>query len=399
MIRRANWFMIGPILILFLVSVYYVVTTSSYVKFWADDFCSSILLRNNGYWQSQIIWWKGWTGRYSYIAFLDLFELFGLTGAKILPLIQYVLILITGLPFSLLSIFFLINSPNIIQTFYWMTGSLNYFAPFILLNAFLFLLYKPFSKYQYLIGFILLFIATGFSEAFGVANLLFLIFLYLILPRASSKRLIAVGILSTVLSLGLMSLAPGNAVRSATVTHPSGLADLITKTLIYSKWYLIHLLYIKTFVISILTIIAGAFVFLNRKAKYFEKPKLVMLLSVGFMIGITVAVVGLTYQAMNWEPPERVMFIVNNMIIMATIIFSTGLFQLLSKFVSIRISRFVFVILVLLLTYQVHLDWSKVKLELKTSAESPTYMAVGKLDGLEENKGWVKSCIIGYYGE
>jgi len=55
--------------------------------------------------------------------------------------------------------------------------SLNYFAPFIFLNLFLFLLIKPFKKYFYILGFILLFIATRFSEAFGVANILFLTFL------------------------------------------------------------------------------------------------------------------------------------------------------------------------------------------------------------------------------
>ena len=394
--KKLNWYIIAPILILFGVASYYVLTTSSLVRFWADDFCSSVLLRNNGYWQSQLIWWKGWTGRYSYIAFLDFFELFGLTGAKVLPLIQYLLILMASFPYSLLSIFFLINSPNIIQSFYWMTGSLNYTAPFIFLNLFLALLLFKDKKYFPVLGFILLFIATGFSESFGVANLIFLLLLLLIFYKRGKNKIIIYGLAATILSLGLMYLAPGNAARSATVSHPANLYELIKSTFMYTKWYLIHLFYIKTFVISVLTIIIGAFVFLDSKKKYFELPKLVIQRTLGFIIAVTLTVVGLTYQAINWEPAERVMSIVNNYIIIAVIIFSIALFQLINKYIPKRLFTPLFVISLLLLSYQVHVDWSKVKAELKNSAESATYVAVGKLDGLTDNKGWVASCIMEY---
>jgi len=390
------------VLVLFGVSTYYVLHSIYYVRLWADDFCSSVLLRNNGFIKSQIIWWNGWTGRYSYIAFLDLFELVGLTGAKLLPLIQIVIfsipiIIVMGVAGLLFIPIFLVNSPNIIQSFYWMTGSLNYFAPFVFLNLYLLLLFKPLKKYSLFLGVLLLIIATGFSEAFGIANLLFLSFLYIVLPDSKSKKQIAFGFFATVLSLGFMYLAPGNSVRSATVSHPESLFILIKSTLVYSKWWLVHLLYIKTFVISILTIIASAFVFLKPKHKYFKNPKLVILLSFGFMVSVTLAVVGLTYQAMNWEPPERVMSIVNNMIILGTLVFSIALFQLTNKFIPKIVTNISFAVLVLSLTFFVNKDWSKVKNELKSSAESPTYLSVGKLDGLEDNKGWVKSCIIEYY--
>ncbi len=394
--KKVNWYILIPILALFLVSGYYVVTTSSLVRFWADDFCSAVFLRNNGYLQSQIMWWNGWTGRYSYIAFLDLVQLFGLNGAKILPIIQYLLIFLIGFPYSLISIFYLTTSPNIIQTFYWMTGSLNYFAPFIFLNGFLLLLFKPIRKWTLFAGFMTLLISTGFSEAFGVANILLLSLLFLILKNTDQRKILIVGIVSTVLSLGVMYIAPGNAVRSATVNHPESIGALITSTLIYSKWYLIHLMYIKSFVLSVLVVISGAFVFLKAKTKYFTSPKLVLLYSSLFMIAVTLAVVGLTYQAMNWEPPERVMSIVNNMIILATVIFSIALFQIFQNSVSKTFSRLAFAVLVLLLTYSVSLDWGKVKNELKVSANSPTHMAVGKLDGLTENNGWVATCIAGY---
>jgi hypothetical protein len=421
-IKKFNWYIFIPILILFLFSSYYILSTSNYVRYWADDFCSSVLLRNNGYWQSQIIWWKSWTGRYSYIAFLDFVELFGVIGAKILPVFLFVvfvfaLYLTFGLQISLvLSILFLINSPNIIQSFYWMTGSLNYFAPFIFLNLFLALLFRKSKKYTYAVASILIFIAVGFSESFGVALLFFLIYLLLVLDKSNNRRLLIVGILSTVLSLGLMFLAPGNAVRSSTVSHPEGLLDLLSKTFSYSKWYLIHLLYIKEFVLSVLAIVVGAFVALDRNKKYFESPKKVVLYSIAFMIGITFVVVGLTYQAMNWEPPMRVMTIVNYMIIYSLVIASVASVQLYAKYVKDIVSKTIFILLIVLLVFQVNRQWGSVRDELKTYStgwdkietslidapdgsvvEVPELKPVGKLDGFKENKGWVSSCIAGYY--
>jgi hypothetical protein len=100
---------------------------------------------------------------------------------------------------------------------------------------------------------------------------------------------------------------------------------------------------------------------------------------------------------MNWEPPMRVMTIVNYMIIYSVIIASIALNQLVGKYVPKLLSKISFVVLVIMLCFQVSKQWSSVKQELKLSAVSPTYVAVGKLDGLTENGGWVKSCIDGYY--
>ncbi|WKZ25971.1 MAG: DUF6056 family protein [bacterium] len=297
-----------------------------------------------------------------------------------------------------------------------MTGSLNYFAPFIFLNFYLALLFKKGKKYTNLVGFVLIFIAVGFSESFGVALLLFLIYLFFILGKFKNRRLLAVGVLSTVLSLGLMYLAPGNAVRSATVSHPDSLMDLVYKTFLYSKWYLVHLLYIKEFIMSVLVIIFGSFVVLDKSKKYFSNPKFVLFSSVGFIVGIIFIVVGLVYQSMNWEPPMRVMTIVNYMIIYTLIPFSVSLFQIFSRYIPTFLSKLVLFVVVLLLIFQVNNLWGSVHNEIKNYAVSWDVIEkklidapkgsvvnvgelkpVGKLDGFAENKGWVSSCIAGYY--
>ncbi len=421
---RINKSIYFAIVAVFAVSIYYILTTVPFVRLWADDFCSSVFLRNNGYFNSQIMWWKGWTGRYSYIAFLDFVELFGLTGAKILPILLVLLFTIPALlmagSFGLLfAPIILVNSPNIIQSFYWMTGSLNYFAPFVFLNFYLLLLFKPLKnkKYNYILSFLLLFIAAGFSEAFGLANILFLVLLFFVFTNTNSRKLIAVGIFATILSLGLMFLAPGNAARSATVSHPESLIELIKSTLVYSKWYLVHLFYIKSFVISVLSILTASFVFLKTKVKYFENPKLVIASSFVFMIAVTLSVVGLTYQAMNWEPPERVMSIVNNFILMSIVFGSMALFQIVGSKVPKLVSKILFIVAMVFLIYQLNNDWSNVRKEMSDYANNwdrvdeilissdkakavsvPNIQSVGKLDGFTENKGWVLGCIKAYYG-
>ncbi|WKZ25972.1 MAG: hypothetical protein QY322_01535 [bacterium] len=105
--KKVKWYISIPVLVLFLVASFYVLNTSSYVRYWADDFCSSVLLRNNGYWQSQIIWWNSWTGRFSATFFTGLAEILGQNFVNILPLILFVLFtvslyLVFGLPIALL---------------------------------------------------------------------------------------------------------------------------------------------------------------------------------------------------------------------------------------------------------------------------------------------------------
>ncbi len=413
---RKNQLITSFAFVLFVFTGFYVISTSSYVRFWVDDFCSAAFLRDNGYWQAQILWWKNWTGRVLYFAFFAFFELFGPNIVRVLPPLQYLLILLIGFPYSLLSIFFLINSPNVIQSFYWMTGSLNYFAPFIFLNMFLFLLFRKTGKHHRFFAFTILFIATGFNESFGVATILLLIFLLTFLKDLRKRNLILFGLAAVIASLVFMRLAPGNSVRSSTVSHPGNVVDLITDTFYYSRWYLIHLFYIKTFVLSLLVLISGFFIFLNKDRKYLLNPKRVILLSIIFCILITLSVVGLTYYAMNFEPPERVMSVVNNMIIYLAVIGSVALFDIYKNKIPQILPKLVFFLACILLIININSDWRKVKNEIgdyaitwdkaekdiinfdaDDSVDVNYIKAVGKLDGLTENGGWVAGCIASYY--
>lgn len=120
-----------------------------------------------------------------FYVFLNLFEIFGPYAARVLP------ILITGgmiIPFfaalsfdmilaPIFVVLALVNTPNIIQTIYWQGGSLNYAAEFIFFNFFVLIIIRSKSKISYLAAILLPFIAGGFSESYGLIQIV-LIFLF-----------------------------------------------------------------------------------------------------------------------------------------------------------------------------------------------------------------------------
>ena len=145
-------------------------------------------------------------------------------------------------------------------------------------------------------------------------------------------------------------------------------------------------------------------------------PKRVILLSIIFCILITLSVVGLTYYAMNFEPPERVMSVVNNMIIYLAVIGSVALFDIYKNKIPQILPKLVFFLACILLIININSDWRKVKNEIgdyaitwdkaekdiinfdgDDSVDVNYIKAVGKLDGLTENGGWVAGCIASYY--
>jgi hypothetical protein len=440
-----------PILTLLGVGIYFILTTSPLVRYWADDFCSAIPLRNAGYWGAQVNWWMSWTGRYSYIAFLDIFELLGPWAAKVLPVLIVVgaiLALIPALLFEvilapLFVILTLINAPNIIQTFYWQVGSLNYAFEFIFLNLFLSLLAWPkkkfiFKKFTYISAFLLPLIAAGFSETFALAQIVLIAVLLVIIGLCdfSDKKLrfklVVIGLISSILSVGIMSLSPGNAARASIVDRPESVGFVIKSTFYGTKWYLQRMFMIPTFVVSLILSATAVFVTVERKWKTFKsfffgtkKMLLVMFLSVLSAIFSTAAVIFSGYYAMAYTPPERAMFVAIYMILVSFFIFSFAGSILILKTISEKLRKiFVWVALIVCTISSAFIirstisSWGNIRQELTTYAgdwdlEEITLIKaseredkvgviksikpVGSLDGFVENNGWVLGCVKEYY--
>lgn len=422
-----------PAVVILTVGIYFIVTTSPSVRYWVDDLCSAALLKNVGFWQDQLSWWQSWTGRYSATFFISVFELIGPWIVRILPILLLAL-LIAGLYrfgwvlASLFIILTLFNAPNIIQSFYWQTGALNYLAPFIFLNLFLSFLVFPPSKNNILIPGFLLFIAGGFSEAYVLAQTVLLLFILLaikiIFPRDKFRmKIILSGLLGSLLSLALVYLAPGNASRALTVTHPSSLLFVIKSTLLGTKWYLLRMLGIKDFAYSLLIILFSTYLIGKHYLLKTKEAVTLMILAILAAIFITMVVIGSGFYSIAIIPPERTLFIAVYMMFISILVFSFALSSLLRNVITTKRNEiltwaiiFLNIATSALLIKSVIMHWTNVRGEVQVYANSfdkveplliqstgkeqisiKNIKAVGDLDSFTDNNGWVAGCLAEYY--
>ena len=417
-----------PAIVLIIVAIYFIIPTSFSVRYWVDGFCSATLLRNNGYFASQIIWWNTWTGRFSYIAALDFFELIGPWVVRVLPILLLSLLVISLKKFyrvskvlPLLFIFLvLVNAPNIIQSFYWQTGSLNYFAEFIFLNIFLGLVIFPPKKVNLFLPGVLLFIAGGFSESYALPQLVLLFFILIAVklinfPENTERaKIILSGIIGAVLSLVIMFIAPGNSARASTVTHPESLMFIITSTLYGTKWYLLRMLSIKPFIYSLVFLFTAVLVLVKPIKLSSRRSVILEVLSIFTAVFTTMAVIGSGFYSMAILPPERTLLIAIYMILICFVVFSFVVVSLIHKSKNSNLQSISWMVVVLnlitsfLLIKSVISNWSGVYTEVKTYATAwdgaeknlpilKNITPVGGLDSFTDNKGWVASCVAGYY--
>lgn len=239
----------------------------------ADDYSFSIIARAHGFFGSQLFWYKGWTGRFSFNALASLLGWIGPATPRFVPALLLALwfaatvwaiygvhprsgeisavrvVLFAGfLIFATLE-----TSPNVVQSLYWQTGALTYVAPFIPLSLFVGLVGlmgserpKLFPKRAALAGVgILVFVANGFSDAYMVlqtGSLVLLILLVEIFAGVEFKRRIRpfllVGVIGSLLALVVVVVAPGNSIRQAYFPLHPGPWSILKLTAYYSVGFL-----------------------------------------------------------------------------------------------------------------------------------------------------------------
>ena len=230
----------------------------TFSRYIADDFCTAAHLRRFGFWDSQIAWYLGWSGRFAFTFLVNVTHLVGprLTpwlpslaigawfGALLLLLRQADRAWTRRAPFmvtlvlaSLTLTLTLEGSPNIYQSLYWQTGMLTYSFPLILGTLYLAWVLRSLispipppqvSPRAFLGSVLLTFLAGGFSETYAslqfaglVAGLLGCGVLMRGTRRANALQMLGAGLVGAVLSLIAVALAPGNIVRmSAMPPHP-----------------------------------------------------------------------------------------------------------------------------------------------------------------------------------
>ena len=225
----------------------------SYTRFMADDYCSAYAAHQFGLLRSIWYWYIHWSGRYAAFAFdwLVLIKTFGPYGAHLVPPISIALwsaatiaaVYLSLQDFSshhsalmvsiLLGVSFVTTvitlSPDIAQSYYWLNGMRSYSLPLVLLSAytFLFLWSMPRLKTNQAIfiaciaSLAFAFFNGGFSETYAVLQFAMFVFLVVFQWLTNDRkmdtkfRLLAFAVIGALLSIIVIILAPGNAVRRA----------------------------------------------------------------------------------------------------------------------------------------------------------------------------------------
>jgi hypothetical protein len=243
----------------------------TFTRYMADDYCTAAALKTRGFWNAQTYWWQNWSGRYSFTFLVSLVELLGLGIVRILPALMMFLWLFSivwaCLPFlrefkienpilsSIFSAGFLLwltyqSISDYPQIAFWQTGILTYpVSPILFLLGLGIAIRRAINpasinRLELLFWFLFAFITGGFSET-GVViqiSLLTLLFVFVQLAKNIQKKIFGPILLATwggsILSLLIILLAPGNAVRSQGFQEFPPLSGTLPGSLVESLFFI-----------------------------------------------------------------------------------------------------------------------------------------------------------------
>jgi Family of unknown function (DUF6056) len=222
-----------------------------YTRFMADDYCSAYYATRFGLLRSIWYWYITWSGRYTAFAFdwLILTKTLGPYGAHLVPPIAmatwsvatiaavYISLKAIAPRFATLSaaiaicgsfvLAVIVLSPDIAQSYFWLNGMRSYSLPLVVscIDVFAFLWIVPRLKTDkaIMVGCIFAiafaFLNGGFSETYAVFQFMTLVFLTILQWFANDKKadtklkLLAFAAIGAFLSVMVIAIAPGNAIR------------------------------------------------------------------------------------------------------------------------------------------------------------------------------------------
>ncbi len=227
----------------------------NYTRFMADDYCSAYYAQRLGLLRSIWYWYVTWSGRYTAFAFdwLTLIQIFGRYGAHFIPPLAIViwtiatvaaiylsLKLIAPHSFTLslatvlgtcFTLTVIVLSPDIAQSFFWLNGMRSYSLPLVVASIYVFLFQwiVPLLKsgkavlWTCIPAILLTFVNSGFSETYALLQFMLLVFLTVLHWLSNGRKLdatfkvLVAATLGALISVLVVALAPGNAVRKASL--------------------------------------------------------------------------------------------------------------------------------------------------------------------------------------
>lgn len=357
--------------------------TSMFSRFILDDFCMGQTLVEKGFWPAQVWWYYNFIGRYSFTFFIHIFVGFGPRGARYMPVIALVVLILSifFITYSItfkkfrgykstiasilaaltISFFTLFLAPEVTESFDWVVGMTTYFLPIVFFSlsvmVFSFIinlnLSKALRKVLLVLLAILIIINGGFSESFTVVMCTFWAiisaYFYFYVPKypKHNLKLSLFCLIFSIFSLVLVVIAPGNNIRKSYFPKPqpptivasqsvNETVNFITSSVTKTKSAFILLL-ISAVVVSIL---------IGKKLSA-EKAALKFVQISGMAILLIFCSYVPPLYALSNLPPDRVLII--PMFILIMYIFISGYLlgsylQTLSKISLVIISLLIFIV-------------------------------------------------------
>jgi hypothetical protein len=345
MARQNQWarLLFYALLLVMLSSLALFAYLGTFTRYMADDYCSAAALKNDGFWGAQSYWWQNWSGRYSFSFVISLVELLGLRIVPILPGMVIALWLFS-LVWGTLPLFkklkvshdvagaLFLSSVALWSTYrsvddypqivFWQTGILTYPVSIILFFIGLGLAVRRTAApvgikwWELLLWFVYAWIAGGFSETGVVIQIALLAILLLVVALTKNKHkkiyfpILLAALIGSVVSLLVIALSPGNAIRSAGFQSIPPIAQSFFGSIIETFSFLPSLAGRHT-TLFVFGLLAGAFFvyYFIPVDLQFSKSLLVIYLAASLLfvlMGIWAGIVP-AYLLRGGVPPQRVL--------------------------------------------------------------------------------------------
>lgn len=320
-------------------------------RYIADNYCDASIALSKGIIGSAAWWYNNWTGRFTFNLSIGVMGALGEKSVSIIPALilgvwfaamlwtcyQIMQLIRAQRPFynailfnGIIQFAIFEGTPNIIQSLYWLVGSLTYTIPVIGLILTVGSVIYAIRQAQggvtisplilFAVG-ILTFVAGGTSEVYALMQTVILVFILLGLVMAHWSSiwrhlilLFGVGIVGSCLALIIMLSAPGNAIRQTTLIPPLTMPQLLSKTLVATAAFIATDVAIFAPIALIFTLILSLFFVQQLEIPLTLPPSRVRSL-LGISLAIALALIvtciapPLYAYAKDSIPPDRVLFL------------------------------------------------------------------------------------------
>jgi hypothetical protein len=203
-----------------------------YVRWFSDDFAVPASVADFGFWRGQAEWYRVWSGRFTFTFVDAVLAEIGPSTVPLMVLLMTVAMLLAvqrGLrhwPLALAMTWaILLGTSDVPQSILWVTGLLSYAAP---LAAFAWWIGNAAARKEWRwFDAVVAFVAGGCSET----EVLSQVVICAIAFAAWRRKPMLAGLIGSLISLGVIALSPGNAIRKSNFPPTPPLVHVMLATI------------------------------------------------------------------------------------------------------------------------------------------------------------------------